>query len=196
MKLRYSPASPFAKKIAIAAHVLGFADRIEMVDADGDKDDAIRSRNPLGKIPLLITDEGDALFDSRVILEYLDHLAGGDRIIPAAPKPRFEALKLQALADGIMDAAILIMYETRYREPGNSSPMWLGHQQKKVDQALAVLDGAVPGTEIHVGTIAVASALAYLDLRYEGAWRLTHRNLEAWLKGFAERVPAYSATAK
>ena len=88
MKLRYSPASPFARKCAIASHVLGLAGRIELVDGEGDPGDAIRSRNPLNKIPLLVADDGDAIFDSVVICEYLDHVAGGGRIIPSEPKAR------------------------------------------------------------------------------------------------------------
>ncbi|MDB5650360.1 MAG: yibF [Hyphomicrobiales bacterium] len=195
MKLRYSPASPFARKVAIAGRVLGFADRIEMVDSDGDPGDVVRSRNPLNKVPLLLTDDGIAIFDSRVISEYLDHLAGGNRILPTEPKARFQALTMQALADGIMEASVLVTYEGRWREPAQVSTKWVAHQQKKVDTGVAALEADLPGEGVDVGTIAVASALGYLDLRQEGLWRKSHPKLVAWLDGFAARVPAYGETA-
>jgi glutathione S-transferase len=111
MILRSSPASPFGRKVKMAAIVLGLMDKIEIVVANTlDPDDAIRKQNPLGKIPALTLDDGTTLYDSRVIVEYLDVQAGGGKIIPASGKDRFDALTLQALADGIMDAAILQIY--------------------------------------------------------------------------------------
>ncbi|MFA6205112.1 MAG: glutathione S-transferase N-terminal domain-containing protein, partial [Methylocystis sp.] len=111
--LRYSPASPYARKIRIAAELLGLSERIEIAAADAaDPADSLRLQNPLGKIPTLVLEDGSALYDSRVIAEYLDHLAGGGRIIPTEPTARFAALRLQALGDGINDAALLIRYET------------------------------------------------------------------------------------
>ncbi len=108
MILRSSPASPFARKVRIAASLLGLDDRIDVRETDlNSPDDAIRKQNPLGKIPALVLDDGTVLYDSRVILEYLDHLAGGGRIIPREPKARFAALRLQALCDGVLDAGIL-----------------------------------------------------------------------------------------
>jgi glutathione S-transferase len=194
MKLRYGAASPFARKCALAGHVLGLADRIELVDNAGDPNDAIRSRNPLNKIPMLLTDEGDAIFDSPVILEYLDHLAGGGKILPKDAKPRFRALVQQALADGLMDAAILVMYEGRFREPSQHSPKWVGMQQGKVDKALQALEADLLGDEVTVGTITIACALGYLDFRFKGEWRATHAKLAGWLDGFRARVPGYDKT--
>jgi glutathione S-transferase len=194
MKLRFSPASPFARKCAIAGHVLGLADRIELVDGAGDPGDAIRSRNPLNKIPLLITDDGEAIFDSVVISEYLDHLAGGGGIIPTEGKARFRALTMQALADGVMEAAILIMYEGRFREPTQHSPRWIAMQQKKADTGLDALEAQVPGAGVDVGTIAVAAMLGYLDFRFKGEWRATRPKLAAWFDGFAKSLPGFQAT--
>jgi glutathione S-transferase len=194
MKLRFSPASPFARKCAIAGHVLGLADRIELVDGAGDPGDAIRSRNPLNKIPLLITDDGEAIFDSVVISEYLDHLAGGGRIIPTEGKARFRALTMQALADGVMEAAILIMYEGRFREPTQHSPRWIAMQQKKADTGLDALEAQTPGAAIDVGTIAVAAMLGYLDFRFKGEWRASRPKLAAWFDAFAKSLPGYQAT--
>src|SRR6476661_3949457 len=113
--LRSSPASPFGRKVKIAAAILGLADKVKVVEADTlDPNDTLRRQNPLGKIPTLVLENGETLYDSRVIVEYLDHLAGGHRLIPDGPA-RFEALRVQALADGIMDAALLQVYEGRWR---------------------------------------------------------------------------------
>jgi glutathione S-transferase len=195
MKLRYSPASPFARKCAIAGHVLGLADRIEMVDNAKDAGDAIRSRNPLNKIPLLVTDSGEAIFDSVVISEYLDALAGGGRIIPNDMDARFRALTMQALADGVLDAAILMIYESRFREESQHSPRWTAMQQKKVDGGLAALEAHVPHDHVDVGTIAVCAALGYLDFRYKGAWREAHPKLAAWFDAFSKKLPGFAETS-
>ena len=101
MILRSSPPSPFGRKVKIAAGVLGLSDRITVEVADtNDAGDSLRDQNPLGKIPVLILENGDTIYDSRVIAEYLDDMAGGGKIIPAAGKDRLDALRLQALADG------------------------------------------------------------------------------------------------
>src|SRR5215216_45359 len=101
LTLRSSPASPFGRKVKISADLLGLADRIQVTEADTlDPNDVLRQQNPLGKIPVLLLEDGTALYDSRVIVEYLDELAGGGRIIPPGTA-RFMALREQALADGI-----------------------------------------------------------------------------------------------
>ena len=108
MILRSSPSSPFVRKVRIAAGVLGLADKIEVRETDlNDAADSIRMQNPLGKIPALILDDGTTYYDSRVILEVLDHLAGGGRIIPREAPARFATLRLQALCDGMLDAGVL-----------------------------------------------------------------------------------------
>jgi glutathione S-transferase len=195
MILRSSPASPFGRKIKIAAAILGLSDKIEVVVADTtDPNEPLRRQNPLGKIPALILEDGQALYDSRVILEYLDWLAGGGKIIPAGPA-RFAVLTRQALADGIMDAAILQIYEQRMREPATHSAKWLEHQMGKVMRALAVAEANPPGAgDRDVGAIALACALGYLDLRFAGAWRAEHPKLVAWLDAFSAGVPAFEAT--
>jgi glutathione S-transferase len=197
MLLRSSPASPFGRKVRMAAIILGLADRITVTPADtSNPTDTVRQQNPLGKIPALVLDEGLVLFDSRVILEYLDHVAGGGRIIPAEPKARFAALRLQALADGIMDASILLVYEGRWRDPSKHEPKWIEHQAGKVARALAALEAA-PSTRDAtptVGQIAVACALAYQDFRFNGVWRKDHPRLVTFLDEFAAAVPAFAAT--
>jgi glutathione S-transferase len=181
----------------MAALILGLDGRITIKPADtADPGDSVRQQNPLGKIPTLVLDDGLVLFDSRVILDYLDHLAGGGRIIPAEPSARFAALRLQALADGIMDASILRVYETRWRDAAKHEPKWVEHQAGKVSRALAALEAAPPGRDAtpNVGQIAIACALAYQDFRFHGTWRKDYPRLVAFLDEFAAAVPAFAAT--
>lgn len=196
--LRTGGNSPFGRKARIAVKVLGLEAKVALADASTvDPADPIRQQNPLGKVPVLLLDDGSTLYDSPVILEYLDHLAGGGRIIPADPRPRFAALRLQALADGILDASILINYEARYRPPEKHEPKWLDLQAGKVARALAVLEAAPPlaiGAPPDVGAITLACTLGYRDFRFPGTWRGTHPRLSAWLDDFAARIPAYAAT--
>jgi len=197
MILRSAAASPFARKVRIAAMLLGLDDRITIEPADTtNPSDTVRTQNPLGKIPALVLDGGPALFDSRVIVEYLDHLAGGGRIIPTEPNARFAALRLQALADGIMDASILLIYEGRWRDPAKHEPKWVAHQAGKVARALAALEAAPPARIAvpDVGQIALACALGYQDFRFHGTWRKDHPRLVRYLDLFAAAVPAFAAT--
>lgn len=194
--LRSSPASPFGRKVKLAALELGLMDRIEIVAADTtDPNEALRQQNPLGKIPTLVLEDGTTLFDSRVIVDYLDHLAGGNRLIPAG-ESRFGQLRLQALADGIADAALLKVYEGRFRPEAQRNPDWVAHQDGKVTRGLAALEAAPPSfpDRPRIGEVAVACALGYLDLRFAGEWRSSHPALVAWLDDFAGRVPAFEAT--
>lgn len=197
MILRSSPASPFARKVRMAAILLGLDRAITIEAADTvDPSDTVREQNPLGKIPALVRDDGPTLFDSRVILEYLDHLAGGGRIIPLEPKARFSALRLQALADGIMDASILMVYEGRWRDAAKHEPKWVEHQAGKVARALAALEASPPRRDAtpDVGQIALACALGYQDFRFHGTWRKDHPRLVQYVDEFAAAVPAYAAT--
>jgi glutathione S-transferase len=195
MILRSSPASPFGRKVKIAAAILGLTDEIEVAPADTmDPEEPLRRQNPLGKIPTLILANGETLFDSRVILEYIDTLAGGGKIIPVGEE-RFRVLTRQALADGLMDAALLQIYEQRMREPGERGARWLDHQAGKVSRALAAFEAApAPAEARDVAAIALACALGYLDLRFAGEWRAGHPRLGAWLDDFSAAVPAFEAT--
>jgi glutathione S-transferase len=197
LTLRFSPSSPFVRKIRIAASVLGLEKDIKAEPAETTSpSDTVRQQNPLGKIPTLVLEDGSTLFDSRVILEYLDHRAGGGRIIPKDATARFAALRLQALADGILDASILQVYEGRFRPAERHEPKWLEHQAGKVARGLAALEAAPPGlgSPPDVGQITVACALGYRDFRFGEGWRKDHPRLVAWLDGFAAKVPAYAAT--
>jgi glutathione S-transferase len=195
MILRSSSASPFVRKVRIAAAVLGLADQIEIAPADtSDPGDNVRLQNQIGKIPTLVLEDGRAIYDSAVILEYLDFLAGGGKIIPAGPE-RFDVLTRAALADGVIDAAILKVYEQRWREAATHSARWLDHQTGKINRGLAALEASRPDpTRVDVASIALASALGYLDLRFGGAWRAERPQLVPWLDAFAAAVPAFEAT--
>ncbi len=197
MILRSSPSSPFGRKVRIAVAVLGLDGEVKIEPADTtDTNDSVRRQNPLGKIPVLIAEDGTAYYDSRVILEYLDHRAGGAKILPRDANARLAALRLQALCDGILDASILIIYETRWRKAEAHEPKWLEHQAGKVARALAALEAAPPPLDAtpNVGQIALACVLGYRDFRFGGSWRSDHPRLVAWLDNFAARVPAFAAT--
>src|SRR5580658_5174674 len=197
MILRFSPSSPFVRKVRIAISLLGFDKEVTIERADTtDPNDSLRKTNPLGKIPVLIIEDGSAVYDSRVILDYLDERAGGGKIVPRYPKRRLDALRLQALSDGILDASILTVYEGRYRKPDMHEPKWLELQAGKVSRALAVLEAAPPALDPmpNVGQLTLACALGYRDFRFGTDWRSGHPRLVDWLDNFAAKVPAFAAT--
>jgi glutathione S-transferase len=197
MILRSSPPSPFGRKIKLALGILGLENEVTIEKADPtDATDSLRKQNPIGKIPTLIIEDGTVLYDSPVILEYLDHRAGGGKIIPKETNARFAALTLQALCDGILDAGILLVYEGRWRPAEMAVAKWIDHQRGKVERALTVLEASPPKLDAlpNVGQITLACALGYGDLRFEGKWREKHPKLVTWLDAFAARVPAFEKT--
>jgi glutathione S-transferase len=202
MILRSSPASPFGRKVRIAIALLGFDGETSIEAADTNNvADTLRRQNPLGKIPVLIAEDGFAYYDSRVILEFLDQRAGGGKIVPGEARQRLAALCLQALCDGILDASILTIYEARWRPSEHREQKWLDHQAGKVTRGLAALEtnppalDTAPGKLPNVGQITLACALGYRDFRFGESWRAEHPRLVAWLDDFAARVPAFAATA-
>ena len=197
MILRGSPMSPFARKVRMAVQHLKLADKIEFVRADPmNPDDVLRQDNPLGKIPVLISEDGKAIFDSRVILEYLDHAAGGGIIIPDGWPARLNVLTLQAMCDGIMDACILIVYEGRHRPAAIHHPPWLDYQRGKVVRGLSAFAKAPPDpAHFDVGTITAACMLGYLDMRRQVDWRKDFAVLVPWLDAFRAKHPEFDATA-
>ncbi len=195
MILRSSPPSPFGRKVEIAASIVGLRGEIEVVTADPiDPNDPLRRQNPLGKIPVLILEDETAVFDSRVIIEYFDMRAGGNVLIPSEPHARLETLTASALADGILDAAILQIYEQRFRAPEGRSQKWLSYQAEKVARGLAAFAAGPPTGRRDAAHIGLACVLGYLDLRFAGAWRAEHPSLVAWLDSFAAEVPAFEVT--
>lgn len=195
MILRSSPLSPFGRKVKIAASMIGVRDKIEMVFADtNDPNEILRQQNPLGKIPVLILEDGMTLYDSRVILEYLDWLGGGDVLIPADPKQRFPVLTRAACADGLSEAALLLVYEDRWRAEEQRVAKWKHHQREKIERGLTAFAAAPPTGKRDVAHIGLACALGYLDFRFEGRWRDTHKDLVAWLAAFEAEIPAFAET--
>ncbi|MBO0754017.1 MAG: glutathione S-transferase N-terminal domain-containing protein [Bradyrhizobiaceae bacterium] len=194
--LRSSPASPFARKVRMAILHLGLADKVEIVAADtNNPDDLLRQDNPLGKLPVLVTEDGKAIFDSHVILEYLDHRAGGGILIPDGWPARLDSLTMHALCDGIMDASLLIVYEARHRPPAIHHQPWLDYQRGKVIRGLAALAKTPPEpARFEIGSIAAACALGYLDLRRQVAWRGEFSALVRWLDAFRDSHPEFDAT--
>jgi glutathione S-transferase len=190
----WSSRSPFARKVTIAAHELGIIDRITLervvVKAD-DPNRAVFAVNPLGKIPALTLDDGTVLYDSVVIVEYLDATFGGS-LIPGSGPERWAALKLQALADGLMEADLRWM-EERNRPETERRMGHLNGMRTKVDAALATLE-AMTFSGVTVGTIATGGALAHLDFRFPDVpWRPNHPRLAAWFEEFSAR-PSMHAT--
>ena len=182
--------SPFGRKVRFAAELLGIA--LDVVEPD---EETLRSRNPLAKVPTLVLEDGRALFDSRVVLEFLDHAAGGGRIIPAEPEARYEALRQAALADGVLEAALLVVYEARYRPDREPHEPWLAFQRGKIARALAAAEAAPPAVRgPTVGAIGLACALEYLDFREPAPWRGDRPGLVAWLAEFNAAHPSFAAT--
>ena len=184
MKLVYSPPSPFVRKVTTLIHHADLHDRIELINV---KTTALsvaeeaRAANPLGKIPVMILENGKAIFDSRVITRYLDELAGSNLY---SEENIYDILTLEALADGIMESAVSITYESKLRPENEQSPSWMEAQWSKVLHAIKALDDveckAMNG-EMNMGQIAVACALGYLDFRHDARqWRSGHSNLASW----------------
>lgn len=198
MQLYFNPASPYVRKVRITAHELGLSEKIELISVSltpVTPHDGVRASNPLGKIPALIIDGGGALYDSPVICEYLDALAGGNRIFPAAGPARWTALRRQALADGIMDAAVLTRYEQAVRPKELQWPDWVQGQLLKIRSALDALEQEHLGDSLDIGTISIASCLGYLDLRFAAeAWRASRPRLSAWLASVSTR-PSFAGTS-
>ena len=193
MKIHASPASPYVRKVRVLAAELGVP--LEMVIADAAAPQSDYGRiNPIHRVPALELDDGEVLFDSPVICEYLDATHGGG-FFPPAGAERWRVLKLQALGDGIMDAAVPRRGEV-LRPEQQQSPARIAAYERSIRQVLDVLEQAVAGLGgVNIGTIAVACALGYLDFRFPGdAWRTGRPALAAWHEAF-DRRPSMAATA-
>ena len=191
MKLLLRGPSPFGRKGTFAIAHLGLSDRVDV--GVPDDEESLRKLNPLAKVPALIIEDGTALFDSRVILEYLDMLAGGDKIIPVETGARFGALREAALADGILEGALLVTYEVRYRPDQTPYEPWLDFQRGKVGRGLAAMADAPPAiTPLTVGGIGLACALEYIDFREQYDWRPEFPALAAWLDDFNAAHPVFA----
>ena len=191
MKIYYSATSPFVRKCLVAAQELGLG-KIELVPATPhpvDRDQAVIALNPLGKIPTLIADDGAVLYDSRVICDYLNGLGDG-RLVPAQGPRRWAVYRDQALADGIMEAAVLVRYETFARPESLRWKGWIDGQMDKVNCSLKEIETRAVSLagRVDLGTIAIGCALGYLDFRFASlSWRSACPQLAEWFAGFGAR---------
>jgi glutathione S-transferase len=198
MRLYHSPTSPFVRKVMVLLHQAGATDRVALVPAMGTPlapGSLPVDRNPLGKVPALEREDGPTLYDSRVICRYLDDLFGAG-LYPAAPH-LWDTLVLEATADGMTDAAVLMRYETHVRPEVARSPEWLAAQWAKVDRSLTALEerwiSHLSGP-LDMAQIAVGCALGYLDFRHDDRnWRSTRPKLHAWFDRFGA-LPSMEAT--
>ncbi len=199
VKLFYTPTSPFVRKCLVVAHELGLHERIEtetLRPSPTEVNPTLSAVNPLNKIPALVTDDGLVLYDSPVICEYLASLVPGQAVLPESGAVRFTALRRQALADGILDASVLVFYERLNRPTALWWDAWLVGQTQKALQGLDALEAeaATFGNAVDVGLITVASALGWLEYREVlGNIRESRPTLFAWYDRFATR-PSMQAT--
>ena len=200
MKIYFSPSSPYVRKCLVTAHELGLNERIELLPSNAhpvQRDAQIIASNPLGKVPTLLTDDGTTLYDSRVICEYLDELAGGT-LFPRSGPARWQALTLQSLADGMLDAALLARYEDVARPEALRWPEWRAAQLDKLNTSLASLE-ATTGTlanRVDIGTLSLGCALWYADLRFPDLnWRPHYPRVAAWAEAFGQRPSMHAVWA-
>lgn len=198
MKLYFSPFSPYVRKCLVVAHEVGLASQIELLPSNAhpvQRDAVIIASNPLGKVPTFFTDDGQVLYDSRVICEYLDKLAGG-ALFPAEGRDRWDALTLQSLADGMLDAALLARYEQVARPDALRWEHWLHAQLDKIATSMAALEAQPQRLHdrVDIGTLTLGCVVWYLDLRFADlGWRERYPKLAQWAAAFGER-PSMQAT--
>lgn len=185
MKLHCTITSPYVRKVWAVAHEAGLAGRIERLPTNPHRDEYLRADNPLCRVPTLLLDDGEVLFDSPVICEYLDSLHEGHKLFPANGTQRWRALRLQALADGMLDAYLSRRNETLRPAAYQYGP-WIDRQRLAVEAGHAWLESRMEQLEdadraLTIGHIAIACALGYPDVRFPGDdWKQRHPRLAAW----------------
>ena len=197
LKLRYSPTSPYVRKVMMAAHEKGVVDRLQLETTNPwNSEPEFTRENPLSKVPALVIDDGTVLFDSPVVCEYLDSIGTGPKLFPDPGSQRWQALRQQALGDGICDAAILRRMESN-RPEGEKSNDWMERQKNAVHRALDTLEAEADNMDGQptIGTIAVLVALGYLDFRFgHEPWRESRPKLARWFEQASARE-SYARTA-
>ncbi|WP_207456864.1 glutathione S-transferase N-terminal domain-containing protein [Azospirillum sp. SYSU D00513] len=190
MKLRHSPTSPFVRKVMMVAIECGLEGSVEAVPTNAWAPDTdLIKDNPLSKVPALVLEDGTALYDSPVIAEYLDTLHDGPRLFPPTGPARWAALRQQALADGLCDAAILRLREGM-RPEGEKSPSWIERQRAAMERSLDGMEAEAGslGDSLTIGTVAILATLGYLDFRYAAEeWRKGRPALAAWFERASDR---------
>ncbi|MFI8481766.1 glutathione S-transferase family protein [Pseudomonas sp. NPDC078700] len=194
MTLFYSPASPFARKVIVLLQETGQLPTVELFDvklSPVSPSGEVIARNPSGKIPALELANGETLHDSRVILDYLDHQHSGEPLIPREGPSRWQRLTLASLADAILDAGVLIRYETFLRPEELHWQTWLGAQQEKIERALAEFETQADTGQLQrfdIASIGIACALGYLDFRQpQLGWRERYARLASWYADASQR---------
>lgn len=197
MKLHHSPTSPYVRKVMVVLHETGQLDDVELVTTSGtplDPADGFAAVNPLSKVPALVTEDGQAIYDSRIICRYLDARANAGLY---GSDDTWRIQTLEATGEGMIDAALLMAYEWRLRPEEIRFEAWVEGQWNKVAQALDVIERDymdLLNAPLSAGQIAVACALGYLDLRNtDRKWRVGRPGLAAWFEAFSAR-PSMLAT--
>ena len=198
MKLYYSATSPYVRKVMVLSIETGQRDALQLIDtvlSPVSPNAALNADNPLGKVPALVLDDSRVLYDSRVICEYLDTLHQGAHWFPNDSQ-RWDALRRQALSDGILDAAVLSRYETFLRPAALRWNDWFSGQQQKIIRALDELQASLTdwAERLDIGALTAACALGYLDFRFPDLdWRNGRAGLSAWYEAFSQR-PSIAST--
>ena len=196
-KLTFSPASPYVRKVILSAYRAGIQDELELVEAGSESDTLLRSQNPLGKIPVLQKPDGDFLFDSRVIVDYISKLGGG--LIPEYGSEKELILTRSALAEGLTDASLLVVYSERYSGGETPSKLWLDLQLGKIDRTLDFLETNIINWSNPVGfdaaNISLTTALDYMSFRNVRDWRLNRPKISQWFDVVSQKLPGFAKTA-
>jgi len=198
MLLRHSQTSPFVRKVTVLLHETGLIGRVTFETVDGWAEPAeLTGDNPLSMVPTLVLDDGSTLYDSGVICDYLDRLHPGERLIPQHGDARWRVLCDQALADGMLECAVLIFVELMRRPEEKRWDWWLALKRRAIARSLDMLEREADrlSGRVDLGSISIGVALGYLDLRGAvGDWRDGHPRLASWFAGFSAR-PSMTATA-
>jgi glutathione S-transferase len=196
-KLTFSPASPYVRKVLLSAYRAGIEKQIELVTPDSQDDKLLRSQNPLGKIPVLQKPDGSFLFDSRVIIDYFNRLGGG--LIPMDGPERDIVLSRSAMAEGLIDASLLVVYSDRYSGGEMPSKVWLELQLGKIDTTLNFLEKDILNwsnpSGFDAANIGLGCALAYMSFRNVREWKTDRPKLQKWFDNVAYNLPGFSQTA-
>ena len=194
MRLYASPTSPFVRKVIVTAHEGGLRDRIDVLArtiSPLTMNDEVNALNPIGKIPVLATDDGQTILDSKFICEFLDSQMDADRKMLPRGRSRWNVLSLQSLGDGIMESGVLLRFDVTLKPAQYRWDGWHEAQLLKITRTIDYLETHVVdfADQVDVGVISVACALAYLDFRFHGSieWRTGHPHLTAWFERFEQR---------
>lgn len=194
MKLYNTPTSPYGRKVLIAMIEKGVDKKVEVLPARAPEAE-LPKKNPLDKLPVLVTDDGEVLIESSLISEYLDEIGTGPKLVPTEPKARRKIIQTQAVAQGVLDAVVLLRMEDR-RKPEERSKEWIERQQKKIDRGVPAMEAllATLPAELTLAHITFACCLWFMEKHGVGAgWRQKAPKLAAWYDGFKKR-PSFAAT--